>query len=130
MAGPRIETNFLADPDDVRSALSAVARAREIGNSAALRPFVEREVSPASSVTDTVEGFVRDAVETFWHQCGTSRMGRDEGAVVDERLRVYGIEGLRVADASVLPHVTVANTMAPSMVVGERAAEILSAERG
>lgn len=78
MAGPRIETNFLADPDDVRSALSAVAMAREIGNSAALRPFVEREVSPASSVADTVEEFVRDAVETFWHQCGTSRMGRDE----------------------------------------------------
>ncbi|MFE2936238.1 GMC family oxidoreductase [Streptomyces sp. NPDC059278] len=130
MAGPRIETNFLADPDDMRSALSAVAMAREIGNSAALRPFVEREVSPASSVTETVEEFVRDAVETFWHQCGTSRMGRDEGAVVDERLKVYGIEGLRVADASVLPHVTVANTMAPSMVVGERAAEILAAERG
>ncbi|WP_016905572.1 GMC family oxidoreductase [Streptomyces xiaopingdaonensis] len=130
MAGPRIETNFLADPDDVRSALSAVAMAREIGNSAALRPFVEREASPASSVKDTVEAFVRNAAETFWHQSGTSRMGRDEGAVVDGRLRVRGIEGLRVADASVLPHVTVANTMAPSVVVGERAAEILAAEQG
>ncbi|MET9355795.1 GMC oxidoreductase [Streptomyces sp. NPDC006617] len=130
MAGPRIETNFLAAPDDVRSALSAVAMAREIGNSAALRPFAEREVSPASSVPDTVEKFVRNAVETYWHQSGTARMGRDEGAVVDARLKVHGIEGLRVADASVLPHVTVANTMAPSMVVGERAAEILAAEQG
>ncbi|MFJ6018847.1 GMC family oxidoreductase [Nocardiopsis alba] len=130
MIGPRVETNFLADPDDVRSALSAVAMAREIGNSAALRPFVEREVSPASSAPDTVEMFVRNAVETYWHQSGTSRMGRDEGAVVDARLKVYGIEGLRVADASVLPHVTVANTMAPSIVIGERAAEILATERG
>lgn len=129
-AGVRVETNFLADPDDVRSALSAVATAREIGNSAALRPFVEREVSPASTAPDTVERFVRNAVETYWHQCGTSRMGQDEGAVVDARLKVHGVEGLRVADASVLPHVTVANTMAPSMVVGERAAEILTADRG
>ncbi|MEU3230839.1 GMC family oxidoreductase [Nocardiopsis alba] len=130
MIGPRVETNFLADPDDVRSALSAVAMAREIGNSAALRPFVEREVSPASSVPDTVETFVRNAVETYWHQSGTSRMGRDEGAVVDARLKVHGVEGLRVADASVLPHVTVANTMAPSIVIGERAAEILATEQG
>ncbi|MDJ1137220.1 GMC family oxidoreductase [Streptomyces iconiensis] len=129
---PRIETNFLADPDDVRSALSAVAMAREIGNSAALRPFAKREVSPASSATDTVELFVRNAVETYWHQSGTARMGRDDDtdAVVDARLKVHGIDGLRVADASVLPHVTVANTMAPSMVVGERAAEILTAEHG
>jgi choline dehydrogenase len=129
LAGPRIETNFLADADDVRSALAAVSMAREIGHSVALRPFVEREVSPASAVPDSVDMFVRNAVETYWHQSGTSRMGQDDGAVVDGRLRVYGIEGLRVADASVLPHVTVANTMAPSMVVGERAAEILAAER-
>ncbi|MFG3255065.1 GMC family oxidoreductase [Streptomyces sp. NPDC048172] len=130
LTGPRVETNFLADPDDVRSALSAVAMAREIGNSVALRPFVEREVSPASGATEAVEQFLRNAVETYWHQSGTCRMGRDEGAVVDARLKVHGIEGLRVADASVLPHVTVANTMAPSMVIGERAAEILAAEQG
>ncbi|MFH8347635.1 GMC family oxidoreductase [Streptomyces sp. NPDC018045] len=128
LAGPRVETNFLADPDDVRSALSAVAMAREVGNSAALRPFAKREVSPASAATDTVEAFLRNAVETYWHQSGTARMGRDEQAVVDARLKVHGIDGLRVADASVLPHVTVANTMAPSMVIGERAAEMLLAE--
>ena len=130
LARPRVETNFLADPDDVRSALAAVAMAREVGNSAALRPFVAREVSPASTVEETVELFLRDAVETYWHQSGTARMGRVDGAVVDSRLRVHGVDGLRVADASVLPHVTVANTMAPSMVVGERAAEILAADHG
>ncbi|MCW4459924.1 GMC family oxidoreductase [Microbacterium sp. MPKO10] len=127
---PRIETNFLADPDDMRSALSAVALAREVGNSAALRPFTAREVSPATSARDVVESFVRNAVETYWHQSGTCRMGLGDGAVVDSRLAVYGVEGLRVADASVLPHVTVANTMAPSIVVGERAAEILIVEQG
>ncbi|WP_218136593.1 GMC family oxidoreductase [Actinacidiphila guanduensis] len=129
LAGPRIETNFLADPDDLRSALSAVAMAREVGNTAALRPFAVREVAPATSSRSVREEFVRSSVETFWHQSGTARMGRDGLAVVDSRLRVHGVDGLRVADASVLPHVTVANTMAPSMVVGERAAEMIAADR-
>ncbi|WP_078952473.1 GMC oxidoreductase [Streptomyces sp. NRRL F-5755] len=113
LAGPRIETNFFADPGDVRSALSAVAMAREVGNSAALRPFAKREVPPASCDADTLDLFLRNAVETYWHQSSTAGMGRDADAVVDARLRVYGIDGLRVADVSVLPHVTVANTMAP-----------------
>ncbi|MEU4203312.1 GMC family oxidoreductase N-terminal domain-containing protein [Streptomyces sp. NPDC045470] len=130
LVGPRVETNFFADPDDVRSALSAVTMAREVGNSAALRPFAEREVSPASSAADTLDLFLRNAVETYWHQSGTARMGRDQDAVVDARLKVHGVDGLRVADASVLPHVTVANTMAPSMVVGERAAELITADQG
>ncbi|WP_167131293.1 GMC family oxidoreductase [Paramicrobacterium chengjingii] len=128
LAKPRIETNFLADPDDLRSARAVVAMAREVGNSRALRPFVKREAAPATSATDEVEAFVRNAVETYWHQSGTCRIGRDDGAVVDAQLKVYGIEGLRVADTSVLPHVTVANTMAPSMVIGERAVEILTGE--
>jgi choline dehydrogenase len=130
LTGPRIETNFLADPDDLRSALSAVAMAREVGNSAALRPFAVREVAPATSSRSVREEFVRSSVETFWHQSGTARMGRDGLAVVDSRLKVHGVDGLRVADASVLPHVTIANTMAPSMVVGERAAEMIAADRG
>ncbi|MET7486740.1 GMC oxidoreductase [Streptomyces sp. NPDC005538] len=73
---------------------------------------------------------MRNSVETCWHQSGTARMGGDSLAVVDSRLRVHGVDGLRVADASVLPHVTVANTTAPSMVVGERAAEMIAADRG
>jgi hypothetical protein len=128
MDRPRIDTNFLSDPDDVRSALSGVEMTREIGNSAALRPFVKREVSPGTSAPAECEAFLRNAVETYWHQCGTAKMGSDELSVVDAALRVHGIAGLRVADASVLPKVTVANTMAPCVVVGERAAELLAAE--
>jgi choline dehydrogenase len=128
LTGPRIETRVLADRDDRRAALSAITMAREFGNSAALRPFLSREVAPGTSSGDLLERFARDTAETFWHQSGTSRMGPDADAVVDGELRVYGIERLCVADASVLPHVTVANTMAPSMVVGERAAQILAAD--
>jgi choline dehydrogenase len=65
---------------------------------------------------------------TFWHQSGTAKMGRDSMSVVDSELKVYGVEGLRVADASILPRVTTGNTMAPCVVIGERAAELLLKE--
>ena len=61
----------------------------------------------------------------FWHQSGTAKMGRDAMSVVDGELKVYGVEGLRIADASILPRVTTGNTMAPCVIVGERAAQLL-----
>ncbi|MEV0275654.1 GMC family oxidoreductase N-terminal domain-containing protein [Streptomyces sp. NPDC050610] len=127
---PRVDTRFLSDPDDVTSALACIAMAREVGNSTAFAPFLKREVAPANSTRAEVESFLRNAVETFWHQCGTARMGVDGDAVVDGRLRVHGVSGLRVADASVLPHVTLANTTAPCVVVGETAARMMLAEHG
>ena len=69
--------------------------------------------------------FLRRGAVTFWHQSGTARMGRDAASVVDGDLRVHGVDGLRVADASVLPRVPTGNTMAPSVIIGERAADIL-----
>ncbi len=70
--------------------------------------------------------FVRDSVCTYWHQSCTAKMGRDEMSVVDGELRVYGIDGLRIADASIMPpRVTTGNTMAPSVVIAERAAELI-----
>jgi choline dehydrogenase len=72
-----------------------------------------------------LEQFFRDGLTTFWHQSGTAKMGHDEQAVVDGKLKVYGVEGLRVADASVLPRVPTGNTMAPCIVIGERAATLL-----
>src|SRR6516164_7918062 len=92
---------------------------RQIGNSDALRPFTVREITPAARNPDELERFFRNALGTFWHQCGTARMGRDENSVVDGRLKVHGIDGLRVADASVLPRVTTGNIMAPCVVIGE-----------
>ena len=68
---------------------------------------------------------MRDATETYWHSVGTSRMGRDEMAVVDGNLKVHGIERLRIADGSIMPRITTGNTMAPCVIIGERAAEIL-----
>jgi choline dehydrogenase len=85
-----------------------------------------REVAPGALNGVDLEQFFRDGLVTFWHQCGTAKMGRDAMSVVDGRLRVYGVEGLRVADASIMPRVTTGNTMAPCVVIGERAADFLT----
>jgi choline dehydrogenase len=74
-----------------------------------------------------MEDFARDAAVTYWHQCGTAKMVRDSMSVVDGQLKVYGIDRLRVADASIMPEITSGNTMAPCVVIGERAADMIKA---
>jgi choline dehydrogenase len=123
-----IEANFLSDPDDLKAALAGVQLCREIGNSAALRPFAKREVMPGNLEGSELERFVRDAAESWWHQTCTAKMGRDPMSVVDGHLNVYGVTHLCVADGSILPRVTTGNTQAPCVIIGERAAEILRAE--
>ena len=122
-----IEANTLAHPDDLKAAIACVERLREVGNSAPLRPFVKREVMPGNLKGPELEKFVRDAATTYWHETGTAKMGRDSMAVVDSNLKVYGIDNLRIADGSIMPRVTTGNTMAPCVVIGERAAEVLKA---
>jgi choline dehydrogenase len=118
----RVDANYLGDPQDLKDLVAGLDVAREIGNSDALRPFTVREITPAARNPDELERFFRNALGTFWHQCGTARMGRDANSVVDGRLKVHGIDRLRVADASVLPRVTTGNIMAPCVVIGEQAA--------
>jgi len=72
-----------------------------------------------------LENFFRNGLGTFWHQSGTAKMGQDAMSVVDGRLKVYGVDNLRIADASILPRVTTGNTMAPCVVIGERAAAMI-----
>lgn len=122
-----IHANTLEHPDDFKALVRGVELCREIGNSAALRPFVKREVLPNGLKRVELENFVRDGAVTYWHQTCTAKMGRDAMSVVDGGLRVYGIDNLRVADGSVLPHVTTGNTMAPCVVVGEHAAAFVKA---
>jgi choline dehydrogenase len=75
-----------------------------------------------------LERYVRDAALSYWHQTGTAKMGQDAMSVVNGTLKVYGIENLRIADGSIMPRITTGNTMAPCVIIGERAAEILRAE--
>jgi choline dehydrogenase len=125
-----IEANMLAEPADLKAMMTCVELCREIGNSAAMRPFVKREVMPGNLKGAALEAFVRDATVTYWHQTCTAKMGRNRMAVVNGQLQVYGIDNLRVADGSIMPRVTTGNTMAPCVVIGERAAELLKAKHG
>src|ERR1700751_5827406 len=124
----QIEANTLSHPDDLKAAVACVELCREIGNSAALRPFTKREVMPGNLRGVALEDFIRDEASTYHHQTCTSKLGRDSMSVVDSQLKVYGIENLRIADASVMPRVTTGNTMAPCVMIGERAGEILKAD--
>ena len=124
----QIDANTLSHPDDLKAAVVCVELCREIGNSAALRPLTKREVMPGNLRGAALEDFVRDATATYFHQTCTAKMGRDAMSVVDAQLRVYGIENLCIADGSIMSRVTTGNTMAPCIIIGERAAEALRNE--
>ena len=123
-----IEANTLSHPDDMKTAVRCVGLARELGNAPAFERLVRREAMPGDLGPAEMEHFIRDAALTYWHQSCTAKMGRDGMSVVDAALKVYGIDHLRVADASIFPRVTSGNTMAPCVVVGERASRLLRQE--
>lgn len=123
-----IQANMLVHPDDVKAAVASVELAREVANAKALRPFTEREIMPGDLMGRDLVNFVRDAASSYWHQTCTAKMGQDELSVVDSHLKVYGVDGLRIADGSIMPRVTTGNTMAACVVIGERAGGMLKAE--
>jgi choline dehydrogenase len=120
-----IESNMLAHPADLKAGVACVELCREIGNAAALAPFAKREVIPGNLKGSELEDFVRNAAESYYHETCTAKMGCDTMSVVDSHLKVYGIDHLRVTDGSIMPRVTTGNTMAPCIIIGERAAELL-----
>ena len=135
LSGPSPEAPLLIDPDvlaeeaDLASLVAAVKLVRRMGASDALQEWgaVERYPGPEIQSDDEIRQYARDTAITYHHQVGTCRMGVDGLAVVDPQLRVRGVDGLRVADASVMPAVTTGNTNAPSIMIGERVAEFVAA---
>ncbi|GAA0733535.1 GMC family oxidoreductase [Sphingomonas trueperi] len=126
-AALQIDANMLSDPADMTAALACIELCRELGNARAFRPLVRGEVMPGDLRGEALKDYVRDSAVTYWHQTCTAKMGRDSMSVVDGSLRVYGVEGLRIADGSVLPRVTTGNTQAPCAIIGEQAAASLRA---
>lgn len=124
-----IDSEILSDPADLIALRRCVELTREVGNTQMLRRFVKREVMPTALDPAAMDDFIRDGVSTIWHQSCTAKMGRDDMSVVDSRLKVYGVERLRIADASVMPRVPLANTMAPSVIIGEQASRVIARER-
>ena len=120
-----IDANMMSDPVDMEAARTCVKLCRELGNARSFQRFVRGEAMPGDLTGEALDDYIRDAAVTYWHQSCTAKMGRDSMSVVDASLRVYGIDGLRVADASIMPRVATGNTQAPCAIIGERAAELL-----
>jgi choline dehydrogenase len=124
LVAPLIYGNHLSEAADLAALRWGVELAREIAAAPAFDAFRADEYLPGSQVLDqaALEQYVRDTAELLYHPVGTCRMGRDELSVVDPELRVHGIQGLRVADASVMPSITRGNTHAPTVMIAERLA--------
>jgi choline dehydrogenase len=131
-AKPRILTNTLSEPDDVRSLVAGVRLAREIAAQGPLTDVVLRELKPGpAAVEDTdLEADLRRRLMLIYHPVGTARMSDTHPqAVVDSKLRVHGLQDLRVIDASVMPTITGGNTNAPTIMIAERGADLIRSER-
>jgi choline dehydrogenase len=122
-----IEANMLSHPDDLMAALANIELCRELGGHSAFSHLVNREAVPGKLDDRGMRNYARNAAVTYWHQSCTAKMGRDSMSVVDGKLKVYGIERLRIADASIMLSITSRNTMAPCVVVGEPAADMIKA---
>jgi choline dehydrogenase len=125
---PVIDPNYLADERDVDRMVIGLKRARELGETKALDPWQPREVLPGPGARDddACRTYVRGNTNSYFHPVGTCRIGTGAEAVVDPQLRVRGVEGLRVADASVMPSIVSANTNATVLAIAERAASLIS----
>ena len=129
---PKFVGNYLSTEEDKKVMITGMHLMRKFLKTKAMRDIVEEELSPGSDFNDdkSFMDFARSEGGTVFHQCGTCRIGKDiSSSVVDESLKVHGIDGLRVADASIFPRITTGNTNAPSIMVGEKAADIILAEQ-
>ncbi len=125
---PVIDPNYLSHPDDLRMLIDGIRMSREIGRAEALRPWTSREFFPGAELTSDAEltTYIEETVSTWFHPVGTCRMGTAEDSVVRPTLEVLGTRGLRVADASIMPDIVSVNTNATSMMIGWRAADLVT----
>ena len=124
---PAIFANYLADPLDQEVAVAGLKWARKIGEAPALAPYVDHEMDPGAAVASDAQllEFARLAGSTIYHPVGTCQMGHGPMAVVDDQLRVRGLEGLRVVDASIMPRLVSGNTNAPTIMIAEKASDMI-----
>jgi choline dehydrogenase len=128
---PVIDPDYLSDDYDVRAMLSGIRWNRRILAAKAFRNVLEEELTPGAATQDdeALTEYIRKTASTTWHPVGTCKMGTDAMAVVDSQLRVHGLERLRVADASIMPTMVSGNTNAPTMMIGEKAADLIRSDR-
>jgi len=121
---PHIDPGYLTEPSDLARLVAGVRQCQALFATSALRPHATRPMEPGPDETD-LEEFVRSQAETLYHPVGTCRMGEDDASVVDPELRVRGVDGLRVVDASVMPKIIRGHTHAPTIMIAEKGADLI-----
>ncbi|WFU74104.1 GMC oxidoreductase [Bradyrhizobium sp. CB2312] len=124
---PLINPNFIGEEEDLRAVVESVHAIRRVMAQESLAPVIEEEMEPGPRIRSDAEigEWAKRAVTTMWHPVGTCRMGQDARAVVDARLRVRGVDGLRVIDASIMPNISSGNTNAPTQALARHAKAML-----
>lgn len=124
---PLINPNFMGHDDDLKASVESVRAVRKVMAQPSLASVIEEELAPGPTIQSDADigEWIKSVVTTMWHPVGTCRMGRDERAVVDARLRVRGVEGLRVIDASIMPNITSGNTNAPTQALARHASAMM-----
>jgi choline dehydrogenase len=124
---PKVNLNLMTDPRDLDTMINAIRLAREFYRAKPLADLLKHEVAPGEGIEsdEDLAGYIRRSVYTVRHPVGSCRMGHDAMAVVDPQLRVRGIAGLRIADASIMPAIPGGNTNAPTIMIGEKAADMI-----
>jgi choline dehydrogenase len=127
---PAIKFNFLSAEIDRRTLIDGLRFVRRLAATQALEEVFAEEMQPGveAQSDEALLGFIRDKAETVYHPSGTCKMGNDPMAVVDARLKVHGLDGLRIADASIMPTLTSGNTNAPCIMIGEKCADMVLAD--
>ncbi|MCP6762155.1 MAG: GMC family oxidoreductase N-terminal domain-containing protein [Fischerella sp. CENA71] len=126
---PVIRMNFLESEADMQVLIEGIKIARQLAHASAFDEFRGEEVAPGADATsdEAIRDYIRKGCDTDYHIVGTCKMGIDLNSVVDPELRVHGVEGLRVVDASIMPSITTGNTNAPTIMIGEKAADLIKA---
>jgi choline dehydrogenase len=124
---PQFQMNYLQSETDVQKLVFSIKLMRQLLHTSSLDEFRGAEIAPGADIqsNEALEAYIRDTASTLGHQVGTCKMGTDPMAVVDPELRVHGIQGLRVVDASIMPTITTGNTNAPTIMIGEKAADLI-----
>ena len=120
--------NYLEHEDDLKQTRECIHVARKILSQPSLKPYSGKEVGPGMDVQsdEQLNKYIRSNSETAYHPCGTLKIGIDKMAVVDENLKIHGLQNIRVVDASVMPEITSANLNAPTLMIAEKASDIIT----